>query len=58
MIKWLAFDIGCIECGECSDVIGVFNSEEEAQTACDKEQAEQEKNWSGQHAMEVFEIEV
>lgn len=58
MIKWLAFDIGCIECGEASDVIGIYSSEEEAQAACDKEQVEQKENWSGQHAMEVFEIEV
>lgn len=51
---FLAMDIGCIECGESSKVIGLFATEEQAQEACDKAAKEQEENWRGQHSMEVF----
>ena len=54
--KWLAFDIGCIECGEESAVIGTYATKEEAEAACKAAQEAQEKNWRGQHSMEVFEI--
>ena len=53
---FLAFDIGCIECGERSAVIGLFRSREDAETACKAAESEQEKNWHGQHSFEVFEI--
>lgn len=53
---WLAFDIGCIECEEPSSVIGVFTTEQAAKDACTKEREIQEKNWTGQHSMQVFEI--
>jgi hypothetical protein len=58
---WLAMDIGCIECGESSEVIGVYLTEEEANLAC--------INWRtggkwgrsgrrGEHSEEVFKIQV
>lgn len=56
--RFLAFDIGCIECGESSRVIGVYFTEAEAQAACTAAEDEQSKDWSGQHSMEVFEVEV
>lgn len=55
---WLAFDIGCIECGEGSSVIGVYKTEEAADAACDKEEERQKANWGGEHRMESYEIEV
>ncbi len=53
---YLAFDVGCIECGEESSVVGIFNTKEEAERACRKAEKKQEKNWTGQHSFEVFKI--
>lgn len=57
MKRWLAFDIGCLECGEDSDVIGVFDTEEEALAAAKEARERQEANWSGQHSFRVFDLE-
>lgn len=56
--RWLAFDIGCLECGESSAVIGVYGSQSEAQSACDAAEEKQAEDWRGQHSFEVFSIEV
>lgn len=56
--RYLAFDIGCIECGECSSVIGVYKQKKSAELACEKRTERNDKNWSGQHECEVFEIEI
>lgn len=58
MTKFLAFDIGCLECGESSQVLGVFNTEIEAEACCDKAHELQSLNWTGQHHFEVFPIEI
>ena len=55
-IKFLAFDVGCLECGEDSNVIGFFNNEKEAEDACNKASAKQHQNWHGQHDFRVFDI--
>lgn len=55
-MAWLAFDIGCIECGEPSAVIGVYATREAAEAACAVASEEQERNWVGQHSMEVFDL--
>ena len=54
--RWLAFDIGCIECGEESAVIGLFCSKEEAESACKIAADKQKVDWHGQHSMEVFDL--
>jgi hypothetical protein len=54
--RWLAFDIGCIECGEGSAVIGTYDTQEEADAACAVAAEGQERNWSGQHSMESFDL--
>jgi hypothetical protein len=46
---WLALDIGCIECGEESAVLGLFATEKEAEAVCIAAEEEQSKNWHGQH---------
>jgi hypothetical protein len=57
MIKrWLAFDIGCIECGEESGVIGTFDTEAEAEHAADAAEIDHEKNWHGQHCFMVYDL--
>ena len=54
--RWLAFDIGCIECGEESAVIGVFNTKKEAEDACNNAADIQAKDWHGEHYFEVFDL--
>ena len=54
-VVFVAVDIGCIECGEDSNVLGIFATKEQADKVCDKAREEQLKNWRGQHIFEVFE---
>lgn len=54
--RWLAFDVGCIECGEESSIIGTFATQQEAEQAACIAQEAQNKNWKGQHSMEVFDL--
>lgn len=53
---FVAVDIGCIECGEQSSVLGVFDNEEAAELVRDKAQKKQSKEWKGQHDFQVFEV--
>ena len=55
-MKYVAVDIGCIECGELSAVLGIFSKKSMAQRACKKAAEEQRKKWRGQHSFEVFEV--
>lgn len=53
---WLVMNIGCIECGVSSKVVGVFSDKEKAEAvadACDKKYSWRE---GGQNSFEVFEI--
>lgn len=54
---YVAVDIGCIECGEDSAVLGVFTSEAEANDVLDDHEHRQSKNWTGQHHFRLFEID-
>jgi hypothetical protein len=52
---YLAMDIGCLECGELSKVLGIFKTPEQAKAVCDAADI----GWrGGQHSYEVFEVEV
>ena len=55
--RYLAFDIGCIECGEPSAVIGTFDTEEEALAAATEAYEIQKANWHGQHGFDVFDLD-
>lgn len=57
-VVFVAVDIGCIECGEDSNVLGIFATKEQADKACDKASEKQLKNWRGQHIFEVFEAKL
>lgn len=57
MAKYVALDIGCIECGEPSHVLGIFNDPVDAGLVCVKAEKLQAKNWMGQHEFYVEEIE-
>lgn len=59
--KYLAMDIGCIECGESSKVIGIFKTKELAEKAIE-DYVDPNHKWGkegriGQHYEEIFEIE-
>lgn len=56
-MRYMAFDIGCIECGEPSGVIGIYDTEEEAIDAAERVREKQSENWEGQHIFRVFDLE-
>lgn len=57
MIKrWLVFDIGCIECGEESDIVGLYDTKEEAVAASIVASEKQQQHWSGQHEFEIYDL--
>lgn len=58
MKVWVAIDIGCIECGQDSSVIGIYPSPDEAEAALIEPRKEQEADWHGQHSFEVHESEL
>ena len=53
---YVAVDIGCIECGEPSHVLGIFTNKEKALNVCKEHEERQNLNWTGQHSFEIFEI--
>lgn len=56
MKLFVAVDVGCIECSEKSHVLGVFETEGEAQAVLDDHERRQEENWRGQHHFMLFEV--
>lgn len=56
-MKYIAVDIGCIECGEESSVLGIFTNKEQALEILKKCEEYQNKHWTGQHDFELFEVE-
>jgi len=57
MSYFVAVDTGCIECGESTNVIGIFSDERTARFACDEHELRQAKNWRGEHYFDVYEAE-
>lgn len=56
-MKYIAVDIGCIECGENSSVLGIFTNKEQALEILKKCEEYQKEHWEGQHSFELFEVE-
>lgn len=56
MILYVAVDIGCIECGEDSAVLGVFEDADVALDVCNESCAYQKAHWNGQHEFMVYEV--
>lgn len=57
MKLWILVDIGCIECGEQSDIVGTFTSEAAANRVCAQLLSNDEARFhGGQHDYEVFEL--
>jgi hypothetical protein len=53
---WMVFNVGCIECGVSSDVVGFYSTEEEAKQIA--QACEDELNWrqGGQNSFAVFDL--
>jgi hypothetical protein len=58
VMKYLVFNIGCIECGVSSNVVGVFATKEQADRYAEKLTEMREYSWrqGGQNSYEVFEL--
>lgn len=56
MKKWLVFNVGCIECGVSSNVVGLFETEEMADQVA--EECSKSLGWrqGGQNSFEVFDL--
>ena len=51
---WIVVNIGCIECGVSSNIVGVFDSQEKAEQVAEK--CGEKYNWreGGQNSFDVF----
>ena len=58
MTRFLVFDIGCIECGESSAVVGIYATQPEAQAALVSRAGNEDGGYfsSGQHEVGIFEL--
>jgi hypothetical protein len=56
MNMWLVMNIGCLECGVSSAIVGVFADKEKAEAIADE--CDKKYSWreGGQNHFEVFEI--
>lgn len=55
-MKYVVLDIGCIECGEQSAILGIFDDEKKAKEVMKKYDKIQSDNWTGQHYFEIVEV--
>ena len=51
---YVAVDIGCLECGEGSNVLGIFTTEKKADEVCENHAVRQGLKWHGQHSFKTF----
>ena len=56
MKRFLVMNIGCIECGVSSGVVGTYGSEAEANAAAEKCQEHLHWREGGQNSFEVFDL--
>lgn len=54
--RFLLFNIGCIECGVSSAVVGVFEAREEAEQIAERLRHTHSWREGGQNGFEVFEL--
>lgn len=57
MSYYVAVDVGCIECGERTSILGIFTNKKQAEKILKEHSKRQEDNWEGQHSFELFKIE-
>ena len=53
---WIVVNIGCIECGVSSDIVGVFSDEARANAIADQFQEKHRWREGGQNSFEVFQM--
>lgn len=53
---YVVVDVGCIHCGEETNVLGVFTDENKALDVLDEYEKRQEENWHGQHCFGIYEV--
>ncbi len=53
---WMVFNIGCIECGVSSDVVGLFATEKEANKVADACREIFDWREGGQNGFEVYDL--
>ena len=53
---YVAVDVGCIECGESTSVLGIYTSKDRCEAVLEEARIAQEKDWSGQHSFECHEV--
>lgn len=57
MNRYLLMDIGCIECGASSDVVGLYSTEQEAELLAGALNKNCDFHDGGQHSFEVFDLQ-
>ena len=58
MIKrYMAFQIGCLECGEQSEILGLYDDAASAQSECQRASEAHKKDWDGQRDFVVYDLE-
>ncbi|OPZ24588.1 MAG: hypothetical protein BWZ03_00063 [bacterium ADurb.BinA186] len=57
-MKYVVVNIGCIECGVSSDIVGCFETKEEAESTSQKLNENKDARWrnGGQNSYETFEL--
>lgn len=55
--RYLVFDVGCIECGEFSEIVGFFATIADAEAALRAAQGRQRIEWTGQHEFHLYDVE-
>lgn len=58
MRRYLALDVGCLECGETTSVVGLYDTETEARAALQHAENAQQQNWTGQHDFVSFDLQL
>lgn len=56
MGRYLVFDVGCMECGESSGVVGIYATEDEAKAERAVAMERWAADWHGQHDFLVIDL--
>ncbi len=56
MKKWMVFNIGCIECGVSSNIVGIYPTKEQADIIASKLNEKGEWRRRGQNYYEVYSL--
>lgn len=54
---YVVVDVGCIECGEVTRVLGVFTDENKALEVLKDHAERQRKGWWGHHDFNMYEVD-